>query len=328
MPGRKFSSTTNYRYGFNGKEEDDEVKGDGNQQDYGMRIYDTRLGRFLSVDPLIKDYPLYSSYQFAGNMPVWAIDLDGAEPTLKDVWQGRGTLPDWFMGLGKGWSKGKGTAYEVVDNFNRNINLVGIVTHGFYSIGTGKDLITGQEKNRLHAFTDMGVNLVMLVAGQKFAQSFVANSTLEIQSVNGAINQNISQQVSSANNGNKILQVGPYKEMAKLNAKSGMSADHIPSFAALKANVESQLGRQLTSFEITELRNTSLTLVYNTRIHQTMSRTYAGRNNATQIIQDMKNLKEAVINDIKALKPSLLKEGFTEEQITNAEKVLIQQINQ
>jgi hypothetical protein len=39
MPGRKFSGG-NYRYGFNGKENDNEVKGEGNQQDYGMRIYD------------------------------------------------------------------------------------------------------------------------------------------------------------------------------------------------------------------------------------------------------------------------------------------------
>jgi RHS repeat-associated protein len=78
MPGRKFSG--GYRYGFNGKENDNEVKGEGNQQDYGMRIYDTRLGRFLSVDPLTKDYPWYTPYQFAGNTPIWALDLDGGEP--------------------------------------------------------------------------------------------------------------------------------------------------------------------------------------------------------------------------------------------------------
>jgi RHS repeat-associated protein len=80
MPGRKFSSTTNYRYGFNGKEEDDDVKGDGNQQDYGLRIYDPRLGKFLSVDPLTTSYPWYTPYQFAGNSPIANIDLDGAEP--------------------------------------------------------------------------------------------------------------------------------------------------------------------------------------------------------------------------------------------------------
>jgi RHS repeat-associated protein len=69
-----------YRYGFNGKENDNEVKGEGNQQDYGLRIYDPRLGKFLSVDPMTKAFPYYSSYQFAGNTPIQAIDLDGGEP--------------------------------------------------------------------------------------------------------------------------------------------------------------------------------------------------------------------------------------------------------
>ena len=58
LQGRKFSgANSSYRYGFNGKENDKEVKGDGNQQDYGFRIYDPRLGKFLSVDPITKKYP-------------------------------------------------------------------------------------------------------------------------------------------------------------------------------------------------------------------------------------------------------------------------------
>ncbi len=84
MPGRKYTGPSagsgGYRYGFNGKENDNEVKGEGNQQDYGMRIYDTRLGRFLSVDPLIAKYPWYSPYHFAGNNPIRYVDLDGGEP--------------------------------------------------------------------------------------------------------------------------------------------------------------------------------------------------------------------------------------------------------
>jgi RHS repeat-associated protein len=79
MPGRAYSATNSYRYGFNGKENDNEVKGEGSQQDYGMRIYDPRVGRFLSVDPLTSSYPYYTPYQFAGNSPIWAIDLDGLE---------------------------------------------------------------------------------------------------------------------------------------------------------------------------------------------------------------------------------------------------------
>jgi RHS repeat-associated protein len=70
-----------YRYGFNDKENDADVKGDGDQIDYGMRIYDPRLGRFLSVDPLQKRFAFYSTYQYSGNTPIQAIDLDGLEPT-------------------------------------------------------------------------------------------------------------------------------------------------------------------------------------------------------------------------------------------------------
>jgi RHS repeat-associated protein len=79
-PGRKFvQGNSKYRYGFNGKEKDNEVKGEGNQQDYGMRIYDPRIGKFLSVDPLTDKYPFYGSYNFAANTPVNAVDVDGME---------------------------------------------------------------------------------------------------------------------------------------------------------------------------------------------------------------------------------------------------------
>jgi RHS repeat-associated protein len=81
MPGRDFSAN-DYRYGFNGKESINEVKGTGNWQDYGMRMYDNRICRFPSVDPIAKQFPYYSPYQYAGNKPIVAIDLDGME----DLW--------------------------------------------------------------------------------------------------------------------------------------------------------------------------------------------------------------------------------------------------
>ncbi|MCC6185556.1 MAG: RHS repeat-associated core domain-containing protein, partial [Chitinophagaceae bacterium] len=77
LPGRQHG--TKGRYLFNGKEQDPEVKGAGAQYDYGFRIYDPRLGRFLSVDPLFKTYPYYTPYQFASNNPIIAIDVDGLE---------------------------------------------------------------------------------------------------------------------------------------------------------------------------------------------------------------------------------------------------------
>lgn len=71
---RNYSSTA-YRYGFNGKESDS----DWDKQDYGMRIYDGRIGRFLSVDPLDDEYPWNSVYSFSESMPIRYIDLDGEE---------------------------------------------------------------------------------------------------------------------------------------------------------------------------------------------------------------------------------------------------------
>jgi RHS repeat-associated protein len=92
-PGRKFAQGNGrYHYGFNGKENDNEVKGEGNQQDYGLRIYDPRLGKFLSVDPLTASYPWYSPYQFAGNNPIKFIDLDGGEPKDPGKHDGQGAI--------------------------------------------------------------------------------------------------------------------------------------------------------------------------------------------------------------------------------------------
>jgi RHS repeat-associated protein len=83
MPGRNASSES-YRYGFNGKEMDNDMSGGktGAVYDYGFRIYDSRITKFLSVDPLTSEYPWYTPYQFAGNMPIWAIDMDGLEEKI------------------------------------------------------------------------------------------------------------------------------------------------------------------------------------------------------------------------------------------------------
>ena len=78
MPGRK--TAEGYRFGFNGTEQDPMKFPETEISiDYGFRIYNPRIGKFLSVDPLTKSYPWYTPYQFAGNMPIIAIDLDGLE---------------------------------------------------------------------------------------------------------------------------------------------------------------------------------------------------------------------------------------------------------
>ena len=79
MPGRIYTSTSGYRYGFNGKESDLETA----TYDYGFRIYDSKLGRFLSLDPLSKSYPWNSPYSYAEGDPIDFIDLDGLEKPVQ-----------------------------------------------------------------------------------------------------------------------------------------------------------------------------------------------------------------------------------------------------
>jgi RHS repeat-associated protein len=72
-------SSNKYRYGFNGMEKVNEIAGEGNSYDFGDRIYDGRLGRFFSRDPLIDKFPFYSPYQFSANQPISSKDIDGKE---------------------------------------------------------------------------------------------------------------------------------------------------------------------------------------------------------------------------------------------------------
>ncbi len=48
-------------------------------QDYGFRLYNPAIGKFLSVDPLSPKYPELTPYQFASNRPIQGTDLDGLE---------------------------------------------------------------------------------------------------------------------------------------------------------------------------------------------------------------------------------------------------------
>jgi RHS repeat-associated protein len=76
------ANASNYRFGFNGKEDDNEVKGVGDQIDYGKRMYDPRVGRFLSVDPMASKFAFYSPFQFASNNVISSTDIDGKESLI------------------------------------------------------------------------------------------------------------------------------------------------------------------------------------------------------------------------------------------------------
>jgi RHS repeat-associated protein len=68
----------NAKYKFTGKERDVET----GYLYFGARYYDSRIGRWLAIDPLFKKYPGLSPYAYTLNNPVRFIDLEG-----KQVWE-------------------------------------------------------------------------------------------------------------------------------------------------------------------------------------------------------------------------------------------------
>lgn len=78
LPGRH-ANTASYRYGFQGQELDNELKGEGNNYDYSFRFHDPRVGRFLSTDPISRQFSHNSPYAFAENRVIDGVELEGLE---------------------------------------------------------------------------------------------------------------------------------------------------------------------------------------------------------------------------------------------------------
>ncbi len=76
MPGRKYTAaSSSYRYGFNGKENDKNIS--VGSLDFGARVFENRLGRWLSTDLITK--PFITPYNYSSNNPVNYLDPNGQD---------------------------------------------------------------------------------------------------------------------------------------------------------------------------------------------------------------------------------------------------------
>ena len=180
-----------YRYGFNGKENDNEVKGAGNQQDYGMRIYNPRIGKFLSVDPLTKQYSSLTPYQFASNSPIAMIDVDGMEGNPYQMMQNQQSIRKYETDLRKSNPK---HADGIIKQHNVNaflsvgsmltagssslfsIFINGVVDYGAYQ--TVKGIIKKDDKRVAEGTHLMVWGISGEVGGMVLGKSFEALSPL------------------------------------------------------------------------------------------------------------------------------------------------------
>ncbi len=118
MEGRGFTVSGEYRYGFNGQEKDGEI---GDYYSFEYRIHHTRLGRFLSVDPLFPKFAYNSPYAFAENRVIDGIEFEGLEVYL--------------IGGRMSSSAGFAITGEIGIIFDMNGNLTGYTT-GYVGVET------------------------------------------------------------------------------------------------------------------------------------------------------------------------------------------------
>jgi RHS repeat-associated protein len=124
-----------YRFAFNGMENDNELKGAGNSLDYGARLYDPRLGKWLACDPHAAKYPGISPYTFVINCPISAIDPDGKDVVFLIAKDGAGKMGHmaaliqdkegqwYYVTQGGGIPEGTGMGSIISSRFPGGFNL-------------------------------------------------------------------------------------------------------------------------------------------------------------------------------------------------------------
>jgi RHS repeat-associated protein len=140
VPNRH-DSLEDYRYGFQGQEKDDEIKGEGNSLNYTYRMHDPRVGRFFARDPIAHKFPYNSPYAFSENRAIDGIELEGLEVTPYQ--EKKAHKPVFTEDAGTVVER-VGNAAENIVNFLTNVtvlpayNASSSVINGTYNLFTGK----------------------------------------------------------------------------------------------------------------------------------------------------------------------------------------------
>ena len=71
------------RYTFSGKESQDLL--DLNTYDFGARMYDSEIGRWMLLDLMLEKYYPFSAYVYCVGIPILYIDPDGESPTVYEA---------------------------------------------------------------------------------------------------------------------------------------------------------------------------------------------------------------------------------------------------
>ncbi len=164
-------------------------------------MYDPRLGKFLSVDPLTADYPMLTPYRFSSNNPIYFLDLDGlvenpyrySDP-MGYLWEGFG---DAIYSWAKWMDRAVTVGYREEVTYQRKIGSddaaevkmsVTHVNNVSYSLNLTSILSAGEQNNRI-SIPYRPESLPPLLTHRKESSTVITDVkvTVEYRGVDGSV---------------------------------------------------------------------------------------------------------------------------------------------
>lgn len=129
----------------------------------------TAQSRFFSIDPLTAKFPYYSPYQFAGNTPIWASDLDGLEPNFRhkeDGINGVGLFDQQELG-----SIPRHQAVLTIGNPGKQFQIQWLLNNNGEAIGyLASRVVPDEEYKRLYGGSGAGLQAAYVISLDRFGK--------------------------------------------------------------------------------------------------------------------------------------------------------------
>ncbi len=219
-----------YRFGFNGMEKDDDIKGDGNSYTTDFRQYDPRIGRWLSTDPLSYKLSNQSPYNYCFNNPLYYSDEYGNIPypvalkyIKKFVWgkqAGMGTVQEF------GWRQRQNRMHWGLDfNIGSQSEDLGIE---LLSMADGVVIFSG--------WSNGGGNTIIIKHGNGYITRLFHMKDASLLRVNDKVNEGDVVGAIGKTGGNYA--VHGHLEIAKIDNENASNEEALKLFKTYKFHID------------------------------------------------------------------------------------------
>jgi RHS repeat-associated protein len=293
-------SVDGYRFGFNSKEKLNEISGDGNVYDFGSRLYDNRISRFINLDSKSIYFPELSPFLFAYNNPILLIDVDGEY----------GDDPRWEF-----YRKMGGAAIKAITSTNVEVNKYkSLYVLSQYRIENGFNLSPpGNNPFNIKGSGDKGqitLKTTEYINGKSKSlnQNFANFSTLEkgFEGYMKLLKTNFPNAYSSLFNDSKTV-----KDFAEglLKGKEGVYATD-PNYAEKMKEMLIGVVRDFENNLNSQISSNKLKIINNEKVLQSKTSTKSEKAKAQTQITNLNKKNNILKSDLNELKDFKKNEGI------------------